>query len=459
MIPVIISGGSGTRLWPISRAQWPKQFCEIFEESLMTLTIQRLKPLGPLRVLTSKTLKALTLDALSQQSIPSENSIFEPMARNTAPAIGLLVKTLLMEGLGEEVVGIFPADQLIEKDDAFYLAMKEAQKLAQAGQVVTLGIQPTEPNTGYGYIQIENKKMNIGAPVLQFHEKPNLEKAEKFLKHGNYVWNAGIFIFKVSVMANAFEKHQAPLWEGLSTLKADHSNLQELFAKLPSISIDYAIAEKLTAQEMSCVPCDLGWNDVGSWDAVAEIFEQNNKVAAEKIVEVKSSRNFVFSEQKKVYSMVGLEDLIVVDTADALLLTRRGQTQDVKAVVETLSQRKDTTVVGHTFERRPWGAFEILRDTNEFKSKVIHVDPGQQLSLQSHAKREEHWVVTRGSGEVVLNDKIVPVKAGTYIHIPLGAKHRMRNTGAVELEFIEVQIGSYFGEDDIVRYQDDYQRI
>jgi mannose-1-phosphate guanylyltransferase/mannose-6-phosphate isomerase len=458
MIPVIMSGGSGTRLWPVSRAQWPKQFCEIFEESLMSLTIDRLKSLGPVRVLTSATLKTLTTRTLQQSGLPVETSLFEPMARNTAPAIAFLVKSLMDEKFDDEIVGIFPADHLVEDESAFQKAMAEAQRLAALGQIVTLGIQPTEPNTGYGYIQIQTKKLNEGSSVLQFHEKPNLATAEKFLQAGNYVWNGGIFVFKTSVMAKALAKHQPALWETLSTLKANHSNLTDVFGRLPSISIDYAVAEKLTPQELSCVPCEFGWSDVGSWDAVAEIFEKRKAKATEKVVEVKSANNFVFSEQKKVYSMVGVDDLIVVDTADALMISKRGETQDVKAVVESLSKQKDSCVISHTFEKRPWGDYEILRDTEDFKSKVIHVDPGQQLSLQSHAKREEHWVVTRGSGEVVLNDRVVPVKAGTYVHIPLGAKHRMRNTGKLELEFVEVQIGSYFGEDDIVRYQDDYQR-
>ncbi len=459
MIPVIMSGGSGTRLWPVSRGEWPKQFCEIFDESLMTSTINRLKPLGPIRVLTSMTLKAMTMKALVESGLKTDGSLFEPIARNTAPAIAYLVKSLIQSGHENEVLGIFPADQLIENEDAFKVAISEATKLAGQGQIVTLGVQPNSPNTGYGYIQIENKKLNHGGPVLGFHEKPSLSLAEQYLAKGNYFWNAGIFVFRASVMAKAFEKYQPQLWEGFSKLKADKSNLAEIYARLPSISLDYAIAEKLPSGEMSCVPCDLGWSDVGSWDAVMEIFEKNKKAGASQTVEIKSSNNFIFSKQRKVYSFVGLDDLILVDTADALLIAKKGHSQDVKAVVEELSKRKHTTVGVHTFEKRPWGDFEILREDNQFKSKIIRIDPGHQFSLQSHAKREEHWVVTRGSGEVVLNDKVVPVKAGTYIHIPLGAKHRMRNTGNVELEFIEVQIGSYFGEDDIVRYQDDYQRV
>lgn len=457
MIPVILSGGSGTRLWPVSRVQWPKQFCELFEESLMALTIRRLKPLGSPRVLTSETLRFLTQRALKLEGLASGESLFEPSARNTAPAIAFLIKRLIDEGLKESVVGIFPADQLISNESEFLRAVSEAKRLAEVGQVVTLGIHPTEPNSGYGYIELHKNELAKGSPVVKFHEKPSLETAAAFLKTGRFVWNAGIFIFKVATMERAFKEHQPEMWTELEKLKVDLSNLSEVYGNLKSISIDYAIAEKLSSTELSCVPCDIGWSDVGSWDAVADISSSMLGLKP-KLVEAEAQGNFVYSKQGKTYSVVGADDLIIVDTADALLIAKKGFSQEVKKVVEALTKAKDSVVVQHNFEKRPWGEFEVLRDTERFKSKVIQVEPGQQLSLQSHAKREEHWVVTTGTGEVVLNDKVMPVKAGTYVHIPLGARHRMRNNGSSRLEFIEVQLGSYFGEDDIVRYQDDYRR-
>lgn len=387
------------------------------------------------------------------------------MARNTAPAIAFLVRTLELEGKLNEVVGVFPADQLIQKEAEFSKAINEAIRLAENGQIVTLGLQPTEPHTGYGYIQTSQKQLLKGTSVLKFHEKPNRETAEKFLRDGNFFWNAGIFVFKASAMKKALETHQPEIWKlasQISGAEASPNQLSEIYARFPSISIDYAVMEKLSSAELSCVPADLGWSDVGSWDAVAEILPGTGK--AVKPIEVEAQGNFVFSSTEgKTFAFVGLQDVILVETADATLVVRKNQTQLVKNVVDQLvkseSLQEKSLVKTHVFEERPWGKFEILRDEKNFKSKVIHVEAGQQLSLQSHTKREEHWIVTAGVGEVVLNDKVISVKSGVYVHIPLGAKHRMRNTGNVRLQFIEVQLGQYFGEDDIVRYQDDYLRV
>jgi mannose-1-phosphate guanylyltransferase/mannose-1-phosphate guanylyltransferase/mannose-6-phosphate isomerase len=288
--------------------------------------------------------------------------------------------------------------------------------------------------------------------VVKFHEKPDLQKAQEFVAQGGFSWNAGIFVFKVAHMAGLFEKHQPELWKHILNLKADSSNLDEVYGKVQSISIDYAIMEKLSAEELTCVPADFGWSDVGSWDAVASLQKGHE------ILNVKGQDNFVFGSAEKHYSMIGVEDMILVDTKDALMLVKKGQSQDVRHVVEALTQQKSSLVKEHVYEYRPWGYFEILKDTANFKSKVIRVNPHSQISYQSHAKREEHWTITQGAGEVVLNDEVIPVKAGSHIHIPLGAKHRIRNTKDDMLEFVEVQLGSYFGEDDIVRYQDDYQR-
>lgn len=458
MIPVVMSGGSGTRLWPVSRAQYPKQFCEIFEESFQALTLKRLKSFGAPWVLTSEALRGLTENQARKLQITNLHGLYEPMARNTAPAIAFLVRSLEIAGQLDEVVGVFPADQLVQKEKEFSTALAEAIAIAELGKIVTLGLQPTEPHTGYGYIQTESMNLFKGTSVLKFHEKPNLETAKRFLSEKKYFWNAGIFIFKASVMKAALQKYQPEIWNLAAQIKDDKSNLSEVYPRFPSISIDYAIMEKLSSTELACVPADLGWSDVGSWDAVAELMPEHKN--ALHTIQVKGKDNYVFSLKKdKTFAFVGVDDVIVVDTEDATLIVRKGETQLVKNVVDALAEKKSSLIRNHIFEERPWGKFEILRDEGHFKSKVIQVQAGQQLSLQSHTKREEHWIMTKGSGEVVLNDKVVPVKAGTYIHIPLGAKHRMRNTGTVTLEFIEVQLGQYFGEDDIVRYQDDYRRI
>nr|BFD60486.1 mannose-1-phosphate guanylyltransferase/mannose-6-phosphate isomerase [Bdellovibrio sp. CKG001] len=458
LIPVILSGGSGTRLWPVSRQQMPKQFCDIFGEPLQTLTLKRCLRMGTPWIVTSKALQTLTELNLKQNKADGVQVVYEPIGKNTAPAIAALSKLLLDQGKGSEVVGIFPSDHLIAKDDVFLKVVDFANTVAMEDRVVTLGITPSYPETGYGYIQTKAVSLKDGPgslkaySVVKFHEKPDLQKAKEFIAQGSFSWNAGIFVFKVSHMASLFEKHQPALWKQILALKADASNLGEIYAQVQSISIDYAIMEKLNDQELACIPADFGWNDVGSWDAVAALQKGQD------IINVKGQENFVFGDPAKNYSMIGMEDVIVVDTKDALMLVKKGQSQDVRHVVEKLTQAQSPLVKEHVFEYRPWGYFEILKDTENFKSKVIRVNPHSQLSYQSHAKREEHWTITQGSGEVVLNDQVIPVKAGSHIHIPLGAKHRMRNNSDEMLEFVEVQLGTYFGEDDIVRYQDDYKR-
>lgn len=459
MIPVILSGGSGTRLWPASRTKLPKQFCEIFEQSLHSATIKRLTPIGSPWIITSQGLRDLTLRDAKSFGIPSHQVLLEPMSRNTAPAIALICHALEAQGQKDAIVGIFPADHLIENEADFQSALRLAEQEAAKGKVITLGIRPTQPATGYGYIQInagaQGKQDNFESiKVEKFHEKPSLDLATQFLKAGNFFWNAGIFVFKVETMIAAFKKFQPKIWETISQIKPDLSNLKAAYEHVENISIDYAIMEKLDGEQLSCVPCDVGWNDVGSWDAIQEILgtDSTNKV------EIKAKNNFVHSALDKKYAFIDVDDLILVDTEDATLVAKKGSTQAVKEVVDALKATSPALTKDHTFELRPWGQYEILRDEMHFKSKVIQVLPFEQISYQSHAKREEHWLVTKGTGEVILNDQTIPVKAGTYVKIPLGAKHRIRNTSNEPVEFVEVQLGSYFGEDDIVRYQDDYQR-
>jgi mannose-1-phosphate guanylyltransferase/mannose-6-phosphate isomerase len=463
MIPVILSGGSGTRLWPVSRTKFPKQFCDLFDEALQTKTLKRVSKFGNPIIVTSLLLRDFTQKKAIEAGFANTQVIFEPVGRNTAPAIALLCKYLEMKKLENEIVGVFPADHLIEKEDIFFSALELAETCARDKKIVTLGLKPSEPNTGYGYIQTDKQpysyKKNVSSHgVLKFHEKPNYQMAKEFLREGNYYWNAGIFIFQVKHMIELLESLQPQIWDAFSGLKNDFSNIKEIYAQLPNISLDYAIMEKLSPDEMLCVPCDPKWNDVGSWDAVAEVYQHQGKANSHSI-EVDSKENFVMPYEGKTYAFVGVEDLIVVDTGDATLITKKGHSQEVKTLVDRLKSSKSKLTEEHIFEERPWGRFEILRDFPHFKSKVIKVNPKAQISYQSHDKREEHWIITKGEGEVVLDEKILPVKKGSYIKIPLKSKHRIRNTGADVLEFVEVQLGSYFGEDDIVRYQDDYSRV
>jgi mannose-1-phosphate guanylyltransferase/mannose-6-phosphate isomerase len=456
MTPIILSGGSGTRLWPVSRKQFPKQFCDLLDKPLQTLTIERLQVYGEGLIVTSAALKTLTEKNISQNNLKISKVLYEPVGKNTAAAVAFACKYMELHNRTSEIAGVFPSDALILDHKAFNTALKTATAEAANGSVVILGIQPKTPETGFGYIQTSSadKKSLNAVDVLKFHEKPNLEKAESFLKDGNYFWNAGIFIFKTSVMIELFKQHEPELWQKISHLKNDLSNLSEVYASLKSISLDYAIMEKLKPSELKCVPCDMGWSDLGSWDSLVE-----NSSGDQAPVEVVAKGNVIFSKKKnKKYGIVGSDDLIVVDTADALMICKKGESQKVKDLVEKFEATDKKIVAEHVFDHRPWGNYEILRDEPHFKSKVIQVEPGQQISYQSHAKRAEHWIIVKGEGVVVLNDEEITRKQGEHIFIPMGAKHRIINRTTSIVEFVEVQVGTYFGEDDIVRYQDDYGR-
>ena len=439
IIPVIMSGGSGTRLWPMSRAKYPKQFAELLDKPLQTLTIERLQNFGQTLIVTTEKLKDLTEKDIVQNKLKVEKVIYEPEGKNTAAAIALICKYLLSTGREEEVVGVFPSDSFISNRDEFEKALTTAVESAQKEVIVTLGIKPRAPETGFGYIQVKAGAVNAqrATEVLKFHEKPTLEIAKSFVADGHYFWNAGIFIFKVKTMISLFQQFE------------------------PDISIDYAIIEKLSPAQLCCVPCDMGWSDVGTWDALVEVTENapfDKESLKKQPVQLAANGISVFSKQNKKYSVVGCDDLIVVDTADALLICKKHESQKVKELVDILKTTDEKITKEHVFENRPWGRYEILRDESYFKSKIILVEPGQKLSYQSHEKRAEHWVVVRGEAVVTLNDKEHVLKQGDNIFIPTGAKHRVHNRTNSVLEFIEVQVGTYFGEDDIKRYQDDYGR-
>lgn len=472
-IPVVLSGGSGTRLWPVSRQSFPKQFCELFGEaleySLFARTLARVAPLSKDSkeepwTITTRDLKVLTEKALKTQGLSAENVIYEPRGRNTAAAIALLCKEILNRGLAqpsvvmETICGVFPADQLIENETAFRTAVQEAIGFAKEGEIVTLGVMPTYPATGYGYIETEPGA--IGKTALRakrFREKPGVETARQFLIEGCYFWNAGMFVFKVKTMIELLKKHAPDVWNPIDQLKADHSNLNEVYELVQPISIDYAVMERLESHVT--VPCTFEWSDVGSWDAMADILKSSK--SHHPTVSVQAENCFVMPNRDKTYVVVGARDLMVIDTADALLIVKRDSSEHVKEAVEALKTHSEASAyraLHHEFEVRPWGEFEVLRDSPKFKSKTITVEPGAQISYQSHAKRAEHWIIVSGRGEVVLNEQVIAIQPGSHIFIPVGAKHRMRNTGREPIEFVEVQLGTYFGEDDIVRYEDTYGR-
>lgn len=458
MIPAIMCGGQGTRLWPLSRASYPKPFCKLLDSSLFDKTLARLETFGQPWVITAENLRGLVYQALRERNLPRENVLFEPVPKNTAPAIALLCRVLELKNRASEVVGIFPADHLVEKTQAFNSALKLAETCARKGQICTVGVKPTYAATGYGYIEIQEKVFetagsNRAFTVAGFREKPDTKTAEEFLRKGNFYWNAGIFVFQVSIMIGAFKKHMPSMWEAFQKLNSDLSNLKEVYAGLESKSIDYGIMEKF--KDQVCVPADLGWSDVGSWDEVSKLgeAERNSKVVSE------AKNNFVMTGRSdKVVGLVDVDDLLVVDTEDALLISKKGSSQKVGALLKEVAKKSAQVAKEHVFDFRPWGKFETIREENGFKVKVIRVDPGQQFSYQSHDQRAEHWVLVKGRATVILNEKSHELGAGDYIYIPRGAKHRMRNDGAGPAEFVEVQIGPYLGEDDIIRYDDDYGR-
>jgi mannose-1-phosphate guanylyltransferase/mannose-6-phosphate isomerase len=465
MIPVILSGGSGTRLWPVSRASYPKQFCELYDQSFLDNTIERLKSLGDVHILTTKTMESLTQRAVKRVGLHPENVLLEPMSKNTAPAMALLCHTLQMRGLADEIVGVFPSDHLISDKQAFRHAVQLATQVAAQGYVTTIGILPSSAATGYGYIEVADEVLGKEGAlralrVKGFREKPNAATAETYVHSGRHFWNAGMFVFRVSQMIQLFQEFQPQMWSKISQITADMSNAQYNFAMVESISIDYAIMEKLKSQ--ACIPCEMGWSDVGSWDEVARLAEEESPIHSRSSAQVfnqGSENNFVFTVQGKVVGLVGVSDLMVVDTPDALLVVKKGASQQVKELVDTMKVANLPEATEHPFETRPWGGFQVIADAQDFKTKRITVDPGAQLSYQSHTRRSEHWVVVSGQAEVVLNDQTIKLQAGQSVVIPTGSKHRMRNVGSTPLVFIETQTGSYFGEDDIVRYLDDYNRV
>ena len=464
MIPVILSGGSGTRLWPVSRASYPKQFCEFFDRSFLDNTVARLKVLGDVHILTTKSMETLTARAVKRDGLQTKNVLYEPLGKNTAPAVALLCHVLELRGQSAEIVGVFPSDHLVGNEDAFRRVVGLAEKVAADGYVVTLGITPHQPETGYGYIEVKSDSIAAEGDlqafrVAGFREKPNRATAETYIESGRHFWNAGMFVFRVADMIAHFKTLQPRMWERISQIDAEMSNAAYNYALVESISMDYAIMEKLERQ--ACVPCDIQWSDVGSWDEMARLQDDaplpSNSRA--EVFNLNSENNYVFSVGNKVVGLIDIVDTVIVDTPDALLVAHKNSSQKVKELVDTMKSAGQLEATEHPFETRPWGRFEILSDDPKFKAKRITMDAGAQLSYQSHQHRSEHWVVITGRGEVTLNGEIISVGPREHIFIPEQQKHRMRNPGPEPLIFVEVQTGTYFGEDDITRFQDDYNRM
>ncbi len=472
LIPVILSGGAGTRLWPVSRRAHPKPFMELVDgETLAEKTLHRARMVAgdaPVITVTSRDYYFYTRDLYAgmKNSVANEQFLLEPMGRNTAPAIALAALSVRDSAGKDASMLVMPADHLIADLRSFEASVEEAVLLSEQGFLVTFGIYPTHAETGYGYIrQGDPLTDNGGYRVAEFVEKPDEATAIKYLESGEYHWNSGMFCFQAGSFLESLKRY-APdvynaalrVWEETDKSQSPIELPAESFSKCPSISIDYAVMER--ADNTAVVASDFGWSDIGSWKAISELYESDeagNRIKG-KAVMVGSTDCFVQSDER-VVAAVGVKDLLIVDTGDAVLVADRNQAQDVKEVVAQLSDLKHEAVNFHKTVHRPWGSFTILEDAADCKVKRLVVKPGQILSLQLHHRRAEHWTVVKGTAKIRLGDKEFLLEASQSTFIPVETQHRLENPGDENIHLIEVQTGDYFGEDDIERFEDIYGRI
>ncbi len=472
LLPVILSGGAGTRLWPVSREASPKPFMRLPDgESLLAKTLSRasrLPDLGGIITVTNRDYFFRTRDEYEsiREDAPECHYLLEPFGRNTAPALALAAVWAARFWAPETVLTVLPADHLISDFDAFRSAMAHATTLAAQGHLVTFGIPPTAPETGFGYIECGAPLDDLGGrQVARFVEKPSIETAQTYLASGKFLWNSGMFCFTLRDLLQAFAQHAPDVLDAARQVLAATPSAsgtmvefdRKAFAALPDISIDYAIMER--AANVAVVPGNFDWSDIGSWAAVAEFVAADaagNRVSGE-AVHVESRNNYVQCDER-IVATVGVEDLVIVDTADALLVAHRSQLQMVKEVVAQLKARDHEAYREHRTVSRPWGSYTVLQEGSHFKIKRIEVRPGHALSLQMHHHRSEHWIVVSGTAEVVHDDARQLVRVNESTFIPAGHRHRLANPGIVPLIMIEVQSGEYLGEDDIVRFDDQYGR-
>ena len=463
MKAIILAGGSGTRLWPVSRYGLPKQFIKLNGgKSLLCQTVERLAAVVPLHdiyVITNEDYRFhVQADLRSVSPTIENNMILEPVGRNTAPAIALVMKYCQekLKCAKDEVIFICPSDHIIEPVEKFARYARQAEVAAKAGSIVTFGVKPSRPETGYGYIKKGGKAPGNGGvcKVEKFAEKPDLKTAEKYLAAGDYYWNSGMFAFTIGTMQAEFKAY-AP--EILRRMGVPLAKMTAEFKNMPSISIDYAVMEK--SRKAAVLPIDILWSDVGSWDSLDEVIKPDGdgNVKVGDIISLDTKRTIVMGE-KRLISTIGLKDLIIIDTTDALLVARRGQAQRVKEVVDMLKERKRKEVVEHTTTYRPWGSYTVLEEGPRYKIKRIVVKPGHKLSHQLHYHRSEHWIIVKGTAKVTIGKKTSVVHENESTYVPKSTEHRLENPGKVPLEMIEVQNGEYVGEDDIVRFGDVYGR-
>ncbi len=459
---VILAGGSGTRFWPLSRSQCPKQVLHLVGDgSLLQNTIARLLPCIPLErlaVVTNAAQADVIRLELHRQGWKGINLWLEPEGRNTAPAVAL-ASAFMGRGAEEDVMAVFPADHHIGNQTRFLEALEQGAVLARAGFLVTFGIKPNRPDTGYGYIKAGVPlEQGFGFQAHKFIEKPDLERAKAYLAEGGYFWNSGIFLFRRDVFLAAMARYLPELHAALPLLEsAEPEALAEAYRSLPKISLDHGIMEK--SDKVAVVPVDMDWSDVGTWSALYELFPQDaqGNVLQGRTLDL-DSRNALVYSQNRLVATIGLEDVIVVDTADATLVCHRNRAQEVREVVAELNRRDLMESVLHPTVERPWGRYTVIDVGPNYQVKQVEVNPGQRLSLQYHNHRAEHWVVVQGVARVTIGAETKDVAPNESVYVPLRTAHRLENPGTEPLRIVEVQTGSYLGEDDIVRLADDFWR-
>lgn len=469
IIPVILSGGSGTRLWPLSRAQYPKQLLPLAgEQTMLQETVARVEgvaDIGPVFCICNEEHRFMVAEQLRQVTNVVGGIILEPVGRNTAPAAAVAALWAEREFPGAALL-ILPADHVIRDGEAFVEAVGKGREAADDGALVTFGVVPDEPETGYGYIRasVDKNRHNDVYPVEEFVEKPDRETAERYVRSGEYFWNSGMFLFGASRYLEELEEHAPDMLDtcrtALERAMADLDFLRldkEAFTACPSDSIDYAVMEKTSGAAV--VFLDAGWSDVGAWSAlwgVKQRDESGNVVRGDVLLH--DVRDSYIHASDRLVAAVGLGEHVIVETADAVLVASKDRVQDVKSIVERLKSEGRDEAITHVRVTRPWGSYETVDRSERFLVKRIIVNPGAALSLQKHYHRAEHWIVVKGTAQITVGDEEVVLREDQSTYIPLGTKHRLKNPGKIPLELIEVQTGSYLEEDDIVRYDDNYGR-